>query len=406
MAQNVKFFFTSDFSKYQNLEVKDPLALYFVEDPSANFYALFKGDNMIATGSVATTMMSGLMTPEDRRMLDELAASGGLDKLVAVDGSISIVDGEDGNKNISVAISGQEGNALQKKDDGLFVALAQEVEVPEYSIEKQAIAEEGYASSYKLKKVINGETSYVGDTINIAKDMVLQSAVLKKVVEADVPYEGAEIGDPYIEMAFNDAAASYIYVPVKDLVDTYISGDGIKIENNVISVELGSDVNGLHIADGKLNLGLATAEAAGAMSVEDKKALDKLVALDISATYATKTELQDAIADLTKIPNAEQFDTSEDGVFTIRSVDAEKIMYNGQKLSDILDSINTSYTWEELSETVSADATNAASAITAASEYAIVQVASGVVTEEVNLDKSVTVEGENANVPQNFSQEV
>ena len=165
--QNVKFFFTSDLNKYKNLAVKDPLALYFVEDPSANFYALYKGENLVATGSAATTLMSGLMTPEDRILLNELAASGGLDKLVAVDGSISIVDGEDGKKNISVAISAQEGNTLQKNADGLFVPTAQEVNVPEYSIEKQPSPEEGYASSYKLKKVINGEATYVGDTINI-----------------------------------------------------------------------------------------------------------------------------------------------------------------------------------------------------------------------------------------------
>lgn len=289
--KNVKFFFTDDLNKYKNLAVKDPLGLYFIEDPSANFYALYKGENLIATGSAATTLMSGLMTPEDRIMLNELAASGGLDKLVAVDGSISIVDGEDGKKNISVAISAQEGNALQKNADGLFVPTAQEVNVPEYSIEKQPSPEEGYASSYKLKKVINGEATYVGDTINIAKDMVLQSAVLKKVTEADVPYEGAVVGDPYIEMAFNDAAASHIYVPVKDLVDTYIPGDGIKIENNVISVDLGPDANGLHMADGKLNLGLATAEAAGAMSADDKKAHDKLVALDIPTAYGKAYEV-------------------------------------------------------------------------------------------------------------------
>lgn len=286
MAQNVCFFFGTQ-AKYDALAEYNEMALYFISDT----LRLYKGSQLYATGSVATTLVSGLLSAEDKKKLDELAASGGLDKLVAVDGSISIADGEDGKKNIGVAISTQEGNALQKKDDGLFVAPAQEVEVPEYSIEKQASAEEGYASSYKLKKVVNGETSYVGDTINIAKDMVLQSAVLKKVVEANVPYEGAKIGDPYIEMAFNDTAASHIYVPVKELVDTYIPGDGIKIENNVISVELGSDANGLHVADGKLNLGLATAESAGAMSVEDKKAHDKLVALDIPTTYGKAYEV-------------------------------------------------------------------------------------------------------------------
>lgn len=286
MSQNVKFFFTSDLSKYQNLEVKDPLALYFVEDISKGFTGLYKGENLIASGNLASIEAAGLMSSTDKKNLDTLLERA-ITKLEPADASIVIAD----SNKIGVAISEQDGNILQKTEDGLFVPSLEKVNVPEYSIEKQGTPEEGYAVSYKLKKVINGEVSYVGDTINIIKDIMLQSAILKKVTEAGVPYEGAEIGDPYIEMAFNDASASHLYVPVKDLVDTYAAGDGIKIENNVVSIELGSDTNGLYMADGKLNLDMASAEAAGAMSATDKKAIDKLIALDIPTAYGKLYEI-------------------------------------------------------------------------------------------------------------------
>ena len=59
---NVKFFFTDDINKYKNLAVKDPLALYFVEDPTNGFYALYKGENLIGTGSVVTNLVAVLLS--------------------------------------------------------------------------------------------------------------------------------------------------------------------------------------------------------------------------------------------------------------------------------------------------------------------------------------------------------
>ena len=286
MATNVKFFFTKDFSKYQNLAVKDPMALYFVEDATISYCALYKGENLIAVGSNASNMAAGLMSKEDKIALDALVASQGSSTLTPVDGTITIVDSK-----IGVAISAQEGNALQKVEDGLFVPSAQEVSVPEYSIEKQAVADEGFNSTYKLKKTVNGESSYVGDSINVAIDAVLSSAEFKTVTETDVPYSGAVIGDPYIELGFNDTVKTHLYVPMKGLVDTYVAGNGINIENNVISINLGSTTNGLHFVDGTLNLALATKDSAGAMSASDKAALDKLVALDIPTTYGAAYEI-------------------------------------------------------------------------------------------------------------------
>lgn len=267
--QNVKFYFGVQ-SKYDALIERDSLALYFIEDTQR----LYKGDVLLATGANATGMAAGLMSSEDKIKLETLIASQG--ELLPVDGTIVLSKDASGNQLIGVAIANVEGNALTKVDGGLFVPVAEKVSVPEYSIEKQEIADDGYASSYKMKKTVNGEVSYVGDTINVAKDMVLQGATMKVVAIAGVPYEGAEIGDPYIDMEFNDEGNSHIYLPVKGLVDTYTAGDGIEIIDNKISVKLASVTNGLVAVDGGLMLNLATRKSAGAMSAEDKLAVDSM----------------------------------------------------------------------------------------------------------------------------------
>lgn len=283
MAQNVKFFFTNDLNKYLNLTTKDPMALYFIEDTVTGFIGLYKGENLIAVGSDATSMSSGLMSAADKKSLDELIAAG-TSTLQPIDGSI-VITGDGNDKKIGVAISGNAGNVLQVVDGGLFVPAqdVEEVSVPEYSIEKQEIATDGFASTYKLKKTVDGEVTYVGDEINIAKDLVLKSAVMQTVTESNVPYEGAKIGDPYIDMEFNDEAESHLYIPMSGLVSQFVPGDGIKIEDSVVSINLGINTNGLYFVDGTLNLALATSGTAGALSPVDKAFIDS-----IPHVYATK----------------------------------------------------------------------------------------------------------------------
>lgn len=276
-TQNVKFYFGTQ-AKYDALVEKNSLALYFIEDTQR----LYKGNVLIATGKEASDMASGLMSVEDKIKLDELVSGGGLNGLAPVDGTIVISNKEDGGKSIGVAVSAQAGNALVAVEDGLFVPSAQKVSVPEYVIEKQEVAEDGFATSYKLKKTVDGESTYVGDTINIAKDMVLQSATLETVTEADVPYAGAVVGDPYIDMAFNDAAKSHIYIPVNGLVDTYTAGNGIEIVDGKISVKIAENSHGLVAIDGAMTMLLATASQDGAMSKEDKAFINS-----IPSTYAT-----------------------------------------------------------------------------------------------------------------------
>ena len=74
-SKNVKFFFTDDKSKYDELVQKDSLALYFIEDTKTGYKALYKGNNLIAVGSDATSTMAGLMSVDDKKKLDTIDIS-------------------------------------------------------------------------------------------------------------------------------------------------------------------------------------------------------------------------------------------------------------------------------------------------------------------------------------------
>ena len=265
--------------QFNNIVEKSANTLYWLTDTQQ----LYKGDVLFGTGALASTTAAGLLSAEDYQKLQDLIVTGGTVDLTPVDSTI-VIDG----KKIGVAISKDAGNALVAVEGGLFVPT---VVAPEYAIEKQETADEGYAVSYKLKKTVGEEVTYVGDVINIPKDMVLKSATLETVAEAGKPYADAVVGDPYIHMVFNDATASDIFVPVNGLVDTYTAGSGIEIIDNVVSVKIAAESHGLVAVEGGLAISLATAESDGAMSATDKVALDALVALGIANNYATKEEL-------------------------------------------------------------------------------------------------------------------
>ena len=80
----------------------------------------------------------------------------------------------------------------------------------------------------------------------------------------------------YLDIVLNDSTQNHIYIPVKDLVDVYTSGNGINIDtNNQVSVVIDtSSSNGLSADDKGIKLSLATSESSGAMSNSDKAKLD------------------------------------------------------------------------------------------------------------------------------------
>lgn len=179
-------------AQYDALTVKDTNTLYWLTDTQE----LMKGDARYGMGT-STAALAGL-TP--------------------VDNTIVITDSDDG-KTIGVRVSAVDGNALTVQEDGLYVPIASDSSSAEYALERQGTATEGYIATYKLKRTEGENITYVGDEINIPKDMVLQSGTLETVTEADKPYTGAAVGDPYIDLVLNNTASSHIYIPVKGIVD-------------------------------------------------------------------------------------------------------------------------------------------------------------------------------------------
>lgn len=262
-------FKTGTRAQYDALVTKDTSTLYWLTDTQE----LFKGEDLYGKGANATQQASGLMSAEDKAKLDSITEAG-IFNLTPVDASIVIADGDDG-KTIGVKISADEGNALSLHEDGLFASIPAESIIPEYAIERQDVAEDGYTATYKLKKTVNGESTYVGDEINIPKDIVVKSGTVEIVTEADVPYAGAAVGDPYIDLVLNNDEGSHIYIPVKGLVDVYTAGNGIEIVDNVVSAKIDEqNANGLMLGENGIGMALATSASAGAMSAEDKAALE------------------------------------------------------------------------------------------------------------------------------------
>ncbi len=69
------------------------------------------------------------------------------------------------------------------------------VKPAEYSLVKQAAAEEGYLATYCLTK----DGAQVGEKINVPKDLLVQSAKIETVHYAGSPYAGAVPGDKFID---------------------------------------------------------------------------------------------------------------------------------------------------------------------------------------------------------------
>jgi hypothetical protein len=166
--------------------------------------------------------------------------------------------------------------ATKIKEDYATKAELQAIEIPEYSVVKQGTAESGFLSTYYLTK----DGAQVGEKINIPKDFLVNSADIKTVETADTPYEGAQVGDLYIDFVINsksaDDTASHVYLPVNELVDAYTGGNGIEVSaQNLISAKIDTaNANGLGVTAAGFKLDVATASTAGAMSAADKAKLD------------------------------------------------------------------------------------------------------------------------------------
>lgn len=93
--------------------------------------------------------------------------------------------------------------------------------IPDYTIVKAANAEDGYSATYILQQ---GDEQK-GVTINIPKDMVVQSGVIE--VNPSGQSEGT-----YIVLTLANATNDKLYINVTDLIDTYTGSTYISISDD------------------------------------------------------------------------------------------------------------------------------------------------------------------------------
>ena len=160
--------------------------------------------------------------------------------------------------------------------------------LPSYTITKADSADEGFAASYKLMK---GETQ-VGATINIPKDMVVESGVVRKLTEDEVAASKGEANVEYIVLTLSNATDDKLYIKASSLVDIYKKGDYVTIsDDKVISVDVDSVYTTIETTMLSKQTFATPAEVEAAQSAAEQDALNKANAAKDAAIADTTTKL-------------------------------------------------------------------------------------------------------------------
>lgn len=200
----------------------------------------------------------------------------------ALENSLAAVAKSGAAADVSIADAGNlitattvEG-ALQE----LATAVADTEEAGAVTVETPASSD--YAAVYEFYQGLTGEEDAAGKaakkvgTINVPKDMVLQSGTVGTVTTAGEPYAGAAVGDKYLDLVLANATNDHIYVPASDLVDVY-NGSGTAGASEVI-IAVDNATNTISGTVGKVAATkvVYTAGTGGAADVTVKDKLDSL----------------------------------------------------------------------------------------------------------------------------------
>ena len=139
------------------------------------------------------------------------ALDGKVDQVTAADSSVTVSTGK--SPTVKVNISADAGNLLERVNDGLKVIAPT---AAEYTIQKAATAEDGFAATYKLMK----DGVQVGASINLIKDMVVQSGTVET---KDAAGAWGPAGT-YLVLTLANATNDKVYVNVGDLIEYVTSG--------------------------------------------------------------------------------------------------------------------------------------------------------------------------------------
>lgn len=196
---------------YTALEQKDTNTLYWLTDVKE----IRKGEDLFGVGREATQTDAGLLSAADKTKLDNLSAGTAID-FTPVDATIVIADGESGGKTIGVQVSKEADNALELKEDGLFVAPAEIGDLGDTIASMQeslaTLTGEGAGSVTKIAE--DAATAAIDDFANkVSDDGVVNT--MKELVDYV-----AEHGPEAAEMAGNISTLQNV---INSLPDEFMS---------------------------------------------------------------------------------------------------------------------------------------------------------------------------------------
>ena len=165
-------------------------------------------------------------------------------------------------------------------------------DLPEYTIVKDAQAEQGYAHTYHLTK----DGVNVGASINIPKDIVVESGSVKTCTQDDDPVQGYKVGDKYIDLLLANSGGSHLYILVNDLIDVYTGSTYIDITDNTISLkyadlktQLTTDLQNTFYTETEVD-GLLNDKADKATTLSGYGITDAYTKTEVDNIAATKTD--------------------------------------------------------------------------------------------------------------------
>ena len=210
MANNV-IFKVGTRELYTALEQKDTNTLYWLTDVKE----IRKGEDLFGVGREATQTDAGLLSAADKTKLDNLSAGTAIG-FTPVDATIVIADGESGGKTIGVQVSKEADNALELKEDGLFVAPAEIGDLGDTIASMQeslaTLTGEGAGSVTKIAE--DAATAAIDDFANkVSDDGVVNT--MKELVDYV-----AEHGPEAAEMAGNISTLQNV---INSLPDEFMS---------------------------------------------------------------------------------------------------------------------------------------------------------------------------------------
>ena len=188
--------------------------------------------------------------------------------------------------------SGLTADDIQDAIDELAEASAGGVDSKTIWVNPNEGVTTGYLKTYGIYQ---GANSYDAQTnpatligkIDIPKDLVVTSGTVGTVTVADEPYEGAVVGDKYIDLAIANQT-EHIYIPANSLVDIYT------VEQNATQIQLAIDSN--NVISATIVAGsVGTTELANGAVTHAKLATDAVEAGNIKDGEVTLIKLASGV---------------------------------------------------------------------------------------------------------------